>query len=337
MVGRTMGDASEASDIAMPRASVRRVFGHGITRVLAIAGIALLAYQIWTMAGWICDGPHQITVSRERSTPSWYAARVLEILVVASIAGFLVRAVRERRREGRLGTDSLLIIGMFTAAFWDPIYNWIRPAWLYSSNLLNVNDWMAHAPGIVNPVAGDQPWPIIVVLVGYPLWGVGFAIVSCRAMELVRKRRPLASSMWLAVVGLVTATLLTWASFGLFKFLGLMSAPGYRLPILANSDVLLLGFSGGIVFAALAWVRFFRDDQHRAFFERGADTAPPRVLSVIATCQLIVIIGWGLLTVPFSLYCSPYPELAHHIVNNLCDAPGISGTRYGPCPGSPAS
>ena len=82
--------------------------------------------------------------------------------------------LRERRRAGRLGTDGLLILGFwecFGASFWDPIDNWLVPAWSYSTNLVALNDWFAHAPGIVNPDAGTMQWSVVMVLVGYPLWG----------------------------------------------------------------------------------------------------------------------------------------------------------------------
>jgi hypothetical protein len=150
---------------------------HSATTLLAVAALPLLGYEAWTIAGWLADGPSQITAYRDHGSTSWYAARVVEVIVVASVGFWLIRIVRERRRTGRLGTDGLLITGMFSAAFWDPIYNWLHPAWLYSSNFLNVNDWFGHAPFVPNPDAGRLPWPVVIVLVGYPLWGVGFAAI----------------------------------------------------------------------------------------------------------------------------------------------------------------
>jgi hypothetical protein len=301
---------------------------------LALAAVPLLGYELWTLAGWIGDGPAQVTEFRDHGSTSWYAARVLEGLVVASVAAFVWHAVRERRRLGRLGTDALLIVGMFTAAFWDPVYNWLTPAWLYSSNWLNVNDWFAHAPLIVNPDAGDMPWPVIVVGVGYPLWGVGFAALVNRAMAAVRRRRPEIAAGGLVATAFLVAGVLTVASFSVFRAFDLMNAPGYRLDFLGDSQLAFFFYSGGIVFGGLACVRFFRDSDGRTLVERSGSGAV-RVLAAIATCQLIVVIGWGLLTVPFSLHSSPYPELPEHLINGLCDSPGVTGTRYGPCPGSP--
>jgi hypothetical protein len=315
--------------------SVASARSHAKTRTLrpavclAACGVALLAYQLWTVAGWLADGPHQITADRSHGDLAWYAARAVELVVVASVAGFVVKAVRDYRREGRLGVDALLIIGMFSAGFWDPIYNWLTPAWMYSSNFLNVNDWLAHAPGVVNPDMGHQPWPVVIVLIGYPLWGVGFAMVVNVVMRAARAR-----GIAPVPAGLVTAIAITVTSFSVFKALDLMSAPGFRFEFLRNSDVLVAGLSGGVVFWALACVRFFTVDG-RAFFERGSSNSFTSILAAMATCQMIVIVGWGLLTVPFTPHSSPYPRLPAHLVNRLCDAPGIQGTSYGACPGAP--
>jgi hypothetical protein len=287
-----------------------------------------------TLVGWFSDGPFQVTAYRDHSSTSWYAARVVEVVVGASVGGFVLKAVRDRRRLGRLNTDALLIIGMFTAAFWDPIYNWLAPAWFYTSNFLNVNDGFAHAPLIVNPDAGRMPWPVILGCVGYPLWGVGFAAVISVAMGRVQAHRPRISKAGLVAVAFAFGGAVTAISFGVFQALGLMTAPGYRLSFLGNSELVFFFYSGGLVFVGLACLRFFKDAGGRSLIERGR-SGPTRVLAAIAACQIIVVMGWGLLTVPFSLAPSPYPKLARDLVNGLCNAPGVHQTDYGPCPGSP--
>jgi hypothetical protein len=303
-------------------------------RGLAVCAVPLLAYELWTLVGWLGDGPFEVTAYRAHNSTSWYAARVVEAVVVASVGGFLWKAVRDRRRLGRLSTDALLIIGMFTAAFWDPIYNWLAPAWFYTSNFLNVNDWLAHAPLIVNPDAGRMPWPVILVCVGYPLWGVGFAAIVSEAMGRLRAHRPTISRAVLVGLAFALGGAVTALGFGVFQALGLMTAPGYRLGFLGNSELAFFFYSGGLVFGGLACLRFFKDADGRTLLERER-SGSTRVLAAIAACQIVVVVGWGLLTVPFSLDPSPYPRLARDLVNGLCNAPGVHRTDYGPCPGSP--
>lgn len=322
------------NEVDVPRESGRLQSRWTPTRWLAVCAVPLLGYQLWTILGWLFDGPYQVVAFRDAGTPSWYAARVAELLVVVVMAGYLWKAVRDRRRLGRLNTDALLVIGVLTSAFWDPIYNWLTPAWMYSSNFLNVNDWFAHAPGIVNPDAGSMPWPIFIVLVGYPVWCVGFAAVVNVAMSWVARRWPTAHPLILVGAAFVVSGAITVVSFSIFQVFDLMNAPGYRLGILGNSQSVFFFYSGGLVFGGLACLRYFRDGAGRSLVERDGNGVV-RVLASIAACQLIVVVGWGLLTVPFSLKPSPYPTLPGHLVNGLCDAPGIHGTAYGPCPGSP--
>jgi len=304
-----------------------------VTRALAAVGVLLLAYQAWTIAGWITDKPHQINTFQDRSSISWYAAQASQLLVIVSIATLLVYAVREGRRESRIGTIGLLLIGMFTAGFWDPIYNWLSPAWLYTSNLLNVNDWTAHAPGFVNPEAGHQPWPIFMVL-GYPLFTIAPGLAVCAVMRAVRRRHPSTSPAGLVAIGFAFLFVYASVSFRVSEALGIFAAPGYRLALFANNDAVVMGYSGAVVFVLVGCVLFFRDGDGRVFFDDRNQPTWVRVLSAIGACQLIVIVGWGLLTVPLNLYSSPYPELPRHIVSGLCHAPDTPGAAPpAPCPG----
>lgn len=307
----------------------------GLAHWLAAAAVPLLAYEAYAVVGWLADGPFQVTAERTGSGRSWTAARVIEVLVVLSVAGFVVKGVRDHRREGRLTVDALLIIGMSSAAFWDPIYNWFAPVWLYSSDWLNVNDWFAHAPGIVNPDAGQMPWPIVIVIVGYPLWGVGFAIVIDLAMRRLRRARPHLPTAALVAFGYAVAWLLTWSSFSVFQELELMGAPGFRFSLLGDSASAGAAFSGATAFWGLGLVRHFCDAEGRAAFQRGTRRPVVEVFAAVTTVQAIVVLGWGVMTAPFTLHSSPYPDLPRHLVNGLCDAPGTTGTDYGPCPGSP--
>jgi hypothetical protein len=99
-------------------------------------------------------------------------------------------------------------------------------------------------------------------------------------------------------------------------------------------------FAGGVFFGGLAAVRIFKDDKGQAFVERGMEHLHPRtrkavtMLALYGVCQVAV---WFVASVPTMLY-GPYergwPNLPKYVVNNICDAPGIHGTRYGPCPGA---
>lgn len=310
-------------------------------RVLAICAVPLLVYEVWAIVGWLVAGPHQITQFRQHGTVSWYAARILEPLIVLALLVLIAKVVRDCRRQGRLTVDALLLIGVATSAFWDPIYNWFGPAWSYSSNWLNLNDWFAHAPVVApDPDIGHMPWAVVPVLIGYPVWCIGFAAAVNLPMRALRRRRPQTSAVTLAALAFVVASAITAIAFGVFRALDLMAAPGFRLPVFGGvSEVLVSGLSGGLVFAAIACLRFFRGSDDESLMESGLDARRPltSILASIAACQLIIIVGWGALSAPLVYGARPYPSLPRALVNGMCDAPGWHGTPYGPCPGSPGS
>ncbi|SPX87963.1 spirocyclase AveC family protein [Mycobacteroides abscessus] len=311
----------------------RQWIGSTVAFLASVAAL-LFAYQAIAWAGYIADGP-RISVNRDNADFYWWAARVVESIVVLSIVGWSWYVLRERRHTGRLGTDGLLMLGMFGAAFWDPIYNWLVPAWQYSTNLVTLNDWFAHAPGIVNPDAGTMQWSVVMVLVGYPLWGVGFGAIIDIAMRKARHRFPQAAGGAVLAAGLAIGVALTAISFSLFKALGLMQAPGFDLGM-PGGELIPMALSGGIVFWGIGLIRHYRDRDGRSIVELP-QSAWMRFLTSAGLCQLLVVVGWGFLTVPLSLHSEPYPSnLPSHLIEHYCDPPGTpNDTAYGECPGSP--
>jgi hypothetical protein len=96
----------------------------------------------------------------------------------------------------------------------------------------------------------------------------------------------------------------------------------------------------GLVFGLLAALRFFRDDRGRTVLERGAAHIQPRLRAPATVLALVAVTNTaffaaGVVEMAVGLYAAPYKKMPAHLVNGLCDAPGVTGTRYGACPGSP--
>jgi hypothetical protein len=98
-------------------------------------------------------------------------------------------------------------------------------------------------------------------------------------------------------------------------------------------------FAAGSYFGLMMAVRIFKDDRGRSVVERGLESYSPRVrqgitlLALYGTMQLITLLA-GNAPVVFTPYVTVHQAPAH-LINGQCDAPGITGTRYGPCPGTP--
>ncbi|MUL65865.1 hypothetical protein BOO86_15425 [Mycobacterium sp. CBMA 234] len=306
-------------------------------RVLAVFGVALVAYEAVTWARWLAGGPHQITAYRDTAAASWTAARGYEVLIAGVSVWLLVRVIRECRRQRRLTVDAQLLIAGVTALFWDPFGNFFQPAFFYSSNWLNLNTWTGYAPLVVNPDASLMPQPVFIMLV-YPFGLLAFAMMSNAVMRAVQRRFPdwsngrvLAAGALAAFVGGVALE----APMFLLHLWSLPGAPrGLSLFDNAHRYAAVEYLTTGMVFAGWAAVRYFRDDRGRAFTERGVGQAGS-VFAMIAWCCSLLLVLQVVVSL-FAFKAAAYPdEFPRHLVNGLCDVGATTGTHYGPCPGSP--
>jgi hypothetical protein len=312
---------------------------------LAVVGAILVVWQTWTWIAWLADGPEPIMQFRDRTSASWYAARVYESLAILAAIAVLVYLIRQCRRERRLTFDAMLCIATGAAMWTDPGVNFIQPTWMYSSNWVNLGGWAGHIPFFVNPDAGRMPEPILLASLVYTFGVLLFVMILTRLMRGLRRRFPTISNAkvigitFLAGMAIDVAFELPgylfrlWAYPGAPDFFALFGSKAFRFPII---EILCVAF----IYTGLAAVRFFKDDAGRTVVERGLEAVRPRLRTVISVLAMIAISNVALITantgnVIGGLFTSPFKEMPVHIVNDICDAPGITGTRYGPCPGSP--
>jgi Spirocyclase AveC-like len=316
--------------------------------ILAVIGALVAGYALWTWGAWLASGPSQVTANRDPESASRWVARGYEALMVVVAAVLAVRVVRECLRERRLVFDAVMVIAGFFTLFWDPMVNWMQPNFMYSCQWLNLNTWVANAPGVVNPTGSLMPQPVFIMLI-YPFGLLGFAMILNWAMTRFRRRFPRVSNLellaftyafgWVLGVGLE-------APMFLANLWGLPGAPaGLSLFSDAHRFAWAEYLTTAIVFTTFAAVRFFRDDKGRAISERGLGGLNPvarSAVSVFATIAIFAMAMWALLLVqiPAGLHSSPYPAgYPAHLINGLCNIPGnphsTQPTAYGPCPGSP--
>jgi len=306
-------------------------------RVLAAFGAAVAAYEAVTWGRWLAAGPQQITQYRDTAATSWTVARGYEILIIAVSVWLLVRVVRQCRAQRRLTLDAQLLIGGVAALFWDPFGNFLQPAFFYSSNWLNLNTWTGFAPLVVNPDASRMPQPLFIMLV-YPFGLLAFAMMSNAVMRAARGRFPRWSDTKVLAAGSVAAFLGGIALEAPMFLLHLWSLPGAPRQLSLFDNVHRYAaveyLTTGMVFAGWAAVRYFKDDQGRAFTERGLGPTGSVLAMVGWCCSLLLVLQ--LIVNLFAFKAAPYPkEFPRELVNDMCDVGQTTGTRYGPCPGTP--
>jgi hypothetical protein len=326
-----------------PAIAPARRYGN-VVPALAVVGAGFLAVQAWVWLSWLADGPQSVRQYRDHDSVSWYLCRFYEALIVVVAVGMIAYLVRSCRRQGRLTFDAMLCLAG-SATFWiDPIDNWFQPLFMYSSNWVNLRNWSGHVPFVVNPDAGRMPEPVLFIGLCYAFGFTLFLIVINAGMARAKRRWPHLSFTQLLVGTLVAGAVID-VVFELPMFmLRLWAFPGtpdvgiFRHG--ATKFPLVEIVVAGVVFGLLAALRFFRDDRGQTVIERGAAHLRPRIRGAATTLALVAVFNVAFLTagavqMAIGLYAAPYKEMPAHIVNGLCDAPGITGTRYGICPGTP--
>ena len=107
-------------------------------KVWAAVGAAFLAVQAWTWASWLADGPGQITRFRDTSAPEWKWAIALQAFQVISTALVLVVVARDARRQRAVTLNVLYAAGCLCLVWLDPMLNYFRIGFFYSSNFLRL-------------------------------------------------------------------------------------------------------------------------------------------------------------------------------------------------------
>jgi hypothetical protein len=199
-------------------------------------------------------------------------------------------------------------------------------------------------PFIVNPDCGRGPNAILFWLLFSTFGPLAGALLMSAVVRIVRGRHPGISTPELVLVLTGLALVLAFAFEGPAIALGLWTyAPGpgsiplghgfqYTIPALMET---------ALFFLALGALYTFKDDRGRRLVERKiGDLEKPRVRAVLflalyTTFQFVAWIPGSVPVMMNAFYERPWDRLPDYVVNKMCVAPGISGTRYGPCPGSP--
>lgn len=314
---------------------------------LALLGVPWFFYEAWTITAWIADGPEQVTMYRDPGSVTWYAAKVMEILVVGASIPVIVYAIRGCRRQRKFFTFDVLWILAASTLFWaDLATNFFVPTFLESSNFVNVTGPCGHMPFVVNPDCGRAPDAIVLdwFLLTFVLLGI--AIVAEPMMARARGRWPSITNGQLVALLLVGGLLVELVFEPIPIALGLWTYPSPEWMSIGFGEGKRMALTeflvGPIFFAVPVLLRAFRDDRGHNVVERGYRSMQDGFVKTVMTfftlftaLQAILWIGGNLPTMAIGPFEEQWPRIPAHLVNDVCDSPGITGTRYGECPGSP--
>lgn len=316
---------------------------------LAIAGLPILFWNAWTVIAWLADGPEQSTVGRDTDSFGWYAAKTIEGLTVCAALAVIVVLYRGCRRQREFLTTDVMFCLVAGTIFWQNfVSNFYAPIFHASTNFYNVNNTCGHQPFVVNPECGQATDPLLFTWTLETFGILGMAMVFAKGVAWARRR-------W---VGISTVKLIGFVLLmGIFadcvieplilcglRLWNYQGPQGSYIPTGGNFQWSILEFwAGGAWIGMLAAFWIFRNDRGETLAERGLGHYSRRVRKSIALLATYGFIQWTTFLVgcvPYmviSFYEEPWKKLPDHMINGICDAPGWTGTAYGPCPGTPGA
>ena len=311
-------------------------------QIWAGIGAAFVALQVYVWGSWLLSGPEHISRFHDHHNANFWFAVFFQALFVVILVPTWILLARQCRRHRRFTLDAMLIVGMLSIWWQDPLYSWFRPGFLYSSNLVNIESWLPHVPLTQPPYANLMPEP---VLWGFGAYGSIFVvqiIAMCWLMRRVRDRwwtsiGPLGMFFLVAGLGFVADAVFeipmlwtriyaypaAWQRFAIF------GGRPYQLPLFHLA-------AGALFFSSLAALRFWRNDRGETVVERGAEgISNPRRRTVARTLAIVGFVN----VMSLAYYVPVFIQIAstdafpkgyeRWQVNGWC---GDQGQPYGPCP-----
>jgi hypothetical protein len=250
--------------------------------------------------------------------------------------------VRGCLRARGLTLDAKVVLGTLPIYWIDPLLNALQPSFFYSSNFVNVANWCGDMPLVRNAECGRLPEPVLLL---WPIYTFGVYVIAkafVAIMHRVKHRWPRMSNTELVALTLILVAMFDAGIEQAGLRFNLWAYPGYPDALSVGGGVHKLPFIE-MTFIAIwvggtACLYYFRDDRGRTIVEQGLERlSPPRrtvveISAIHGVIASLFMVG-TMLNVAAGLWSSKYPEMPAYLVNRLCDAPGVTGTDYGPCPG----
>ena len=295
-------------------------------RAWAIAGGAILAFQLYVWIRWI-TGPYFKRVPAGPSDPPTLMKVVLltwtAVIVLGLPVGIYYFIVRPWRRERRITLDGMLLVACGLLFFQDPLLNYLNTWSTYNSWMFNRGSWVQHIPGWMSYGEPGRMMaePLLMNAPGYSYGVLLCTILGCWVMRRAKSRWPNISNAGLIGVLIVWTFFFDLVMEGLFLMpMGLYIYPGAIKSFSINAGTyyqwpVYEGLMWGGVQAGLCALRYFTDDRGRTFVERGLERVQggfakqqlTRFLAIFAACSMFFFVFYNIPAQWFAMHQDPWP------------------------------
>lgn len=308
----------------------------------AAVGALFVALDIYVLSAWMLSDKFVPTSPGTQPVPG-YTSFFVNLFQV--IGGLLAVAaifwiIRDLRRQGSLSAYSVIVLGWCTAVWQDPLDNYLRPVFGYSSLFVNYGSWSEFIPGWISPNGSKMPEPVFFTLGNYLLVMPIAALIVAWLLRMAKRRMPQLNTLQLVAIAIVGMILydfvleVFWVRTGMYAYFGGIDAvtinagKPYQFPIYVS-------LTWGPVLGLVGALYFFRDDKGNMLVERGIENVKAeygksllRVLAVGGFINIAFLI-YSLIYIFLTLQVDPWPaNMPDHLRNGLCGR----DTQY-ECPG----
>jgi len=315
----------------------------------AAVGAVYLVIMVAVLTHWVLSPLFQTVPVGPSPVPTYMKVAVVFFEVIsipAILACFYFLVVRPWRRDGKLSVDGALTIAFATLWFQDPLSAYSGPWFTYNAWALNFGSWVNSVPYATGKAAPGAMLvePILIVPGAYVYCFVVAMFAGAWVMRTARNRWPHLSAVKLGAICVAAMFIFDILLEGvMFMPLGVWEYPGGHFNIFPNTYhkfPLTEMLTAGSAFAAVAILRFFKNDRGETLADRGVESLKVsdrrksllRALAMVGLVNVLFFVLYNVANTWTATRSAEWPadlQKRSYLTNGLCG----EGTDQ-MCPGS---
>jgi hypothetical protein len=304
----------------------------------AAVGAVYLVFMVAVLTNWVLGPLFKTVPVGPTPVPTFMKVAVVFFEVIsipAILACFYFLVVKPWRRDGKLSVDGALTIAFATVWFQDPLSAYSGTWFTYNAWALNFGSWVNSVPFATGKAAPGAMLvePILIVPGAYVYCFVVAMFAGSWVMRTARNRWPQLSAVKLGAICVIAMFAFDIVLEGvMFMPLGIWEYPGGHFNIFPNTYhkfPLTEMITAGSAFAAVAILRFFKNDRGETLADRGVESlkvsdrrkSALRALAMIGFVNMLFFVLYNVLNTWTATRMADWPadlQQRSYLTNGLC-------------------